>query len=170
MNADWAIARATKTCAASGRKLEVGEAYFAALRETGEGFERHDFSPEAWPGVDKKPFFSYWRSKVPPDEEKRRRLVVDPEAFYAFYTGLEGAAEPRKQLFRYLAALILVRKRVLRLERVEKTPEGEYIVLYDRRTEKAVRVSSPSVAGEQLQEAQEALSRLFECPILPEDL
>jgi len=171
MSTDWTIAKAARCCAATGRRLEVGEICYAALREEGEAFVRLDYSADAWPAVDKGSLFSFWKGKVPPEEtDRRRRLVIDPEAFYAFFRGLDGAESESRRLFRYLAALVLVRKRLLRLDRIDKGPEGDELVLFDRRTEESLRVAAPPVPAGRLEEAQATLNRIFECSIRPEDL
>lgn len=166
MAVDWEIGKGSRTCSVTGRELAVGETYYSALLEGNETFTRVDFSPEAWEACDTSKFFSCWRTKVhPPEEEKKKRLVIDVEAFYTFFTSLESADEPHRKLFRYLVALLLVRKRQLRLDGTEKAPDGEYLVLFDRRADAEVRVFSPTVTDEQIQEAQNAINQIFECQV-----
>jgi len=162
MVVDWQVAKSDRVCAATGRALEEGEVYFSALREEGESFLRADYAVDVWPAVDKTAFFSFWRTRVPAATEKKR-LIIDTEAFYAFFSSLEDPSERHRQVFRYLVALILTRKRVLRLDSIDKTPEGDVLVLFDRRAEKEARVFCPEVSEEQLAEAQENLNQIFEC-------
>lgn len=162
MAVDWDVTKTTHACSVSGRPLEEGETYFSALQDEGKQFVRYDFSPEAWAECDKAAFFSYWRTTVRPAAEKRR-LVIDVEAFYIFFSQLVGSDEDHRQLFLYLVALILVRKRVLRLEAIEKTPEGEFLALYDRRAENDVRVRVPDATDDELREAQASLDQIFDC-------
>ena len=169
MPVDWQVAKPTRQCAASGRDLEEGEIYYSALKEEGEEFMRLDYSADAWPEMDKTPFFSFWRSRVPPENVKKR-LVIDVEAFYTFFCNLDDPAEPHRILFRYLVALILTRKRVLRLDEIEKGPDGEALLLYDRRAEKQVAVACPEADVEQLTDAQEQLNQIFECQFDPDDM
>lgn len=162
--ANWEIGRGPRTCAVTGRVFEEGDEYFSALREQAESFVRQDFSPEAWEQQDKTPFFSFWRTKIQRgDAKKKNRLVIDVEAFYTFFRSLEGEQPAARQIFRYLVALLLVRKRVLRLEEVEKHPEGETMVMYDSRLKQECRVAAPEATPEQLAAAQEELNLIFEC-------
>ncbi len=167
MVVEWQVAKSSRVCAHTGRVLEEGEVHYSALVEDGEGFVREDYAGEAWPDVDKGRFFGYWRTRVPDAGEPRRRLVIDVEAFYSFFASLEDPQEPHRQVFRYLVSLILTRKRVLRLDEIEKGPEGDHLVLYDRRAEQTVRVFCPPVTDEQLAQAQENLNEIFECQIDP---
>ncbi len=163
MMTTWEVSKHRRVCSASRRPLAVGEEHYSALREGGETFVREDYALEAWEDVDKSAFFSYWRTRVPDEEEKRKRLIIDIEAFYAFFLSLHEAQEAHRQIFRYLAALILVRKRVLRLDDIEKHEEGETLRLFDHRAKAPVTVFAPPATVEELAEAQEALNQIFDC-------
>ncbi len=161
---NWEIGRGQRSCAVTGQVFEEGDEYFSALREQGESFLRQDFSPAAWQELDKTPFFSFWRTKLQRgDGKKKNRLIIDVEAFYTFFRSLDGEQSTGRQIFRYLVALMLVRKRVLRLEEVEKHPEGETLIMYDTRLKEECRVPAPEATQEQLTAAQEELNQIFEC-------
>lgn len=160
----WEVGRGQRACSVTGKVFEEGDEYYSALQEEGESFARRDFCPEAWEELDKTKFFSFWRTKLQRGgDKKKNRLVIDVEAFYTFFLSLCDDEKPSRQLFRYLIALMLVRKRILRLEEVEKHPDGEALILYDTRAKEECRVPAP-VAGEaELVSAQEELNQIFEC-------
>ncbi len=113
--------RPTGVCAATGRRLEIGERYVAVLAEPkdGAGLVRLDYDAAAW-DAGKRPdaparVFGFWRAVVTPAGAKKRQLV-DDAALVDLFEQLEAATEPRKQAFRYLLALVLVRKRLLVME------------------------------------------------------
>jgi hypothetical protein len=160
----WHIARSTRTCAGTGDPIPAGEAFFSALVETEETFERRDFSPAAWPETDKAPFFSYWKNKGGEVKEEKKRSV-DYDRLLAFYDNLETAEDPQKRLFRYVLALILVRRRKLRLENMEKTATGDKLTVYDRRREATVEITAPEAAREEFAAVQSKLNELFECDV-----
>ncbi len=170
LNVEWDVAKSTKTCAATGRPLEVGEEYYAALREEGDGFIRQDFSREAWPQLDKSRFFSYWRTRLAAEETRRPRLTIDLDAVYGFFLALGEAAEERQRVFRYIAALVLVRKRILRLDGTERRGDGEWLQLFDRRAKRTISVAAPPLNADDLRRAQEALSQIFECQLSEENI
>lgn len=162
----WDISRPKRECHATGQELTEGMTFYTALREDGETFLREDYSLEAWEAVDRAPFFSYWKGRIQPASARRdTRLVIDTEAFYAFFRDLGESDKPHRQLFRYLVALLLVRKRVLRLDEIEKTPDGETLLLFDNRAKEELRVFSPPATPEQLEEAEAELNQIFECRI-----
>lgn len=120
----YPIARTTGLCAASGRKLEVGERYVATLIEQ-EGvaeLRRLDFTLDAWksgarpeavaPGAT---LFASWQAVVP-EPNAKKGVSLDPEELLDLFEQLAETTDPKKLSFRYLLALILIRKRVLKYE------------------------------------------------------
>ena len=166
---DYSVTKGHPVCSQSGQELLPGETCYSALLENDEGFERRDFSPAAWEGQDPSTFFSYWRPRVATPEEKKK-LVVDVEAFYTFFAQLAGEADPRRVLFRYFVALILVRRRVLRLDAIEKGADGDELLLFDRRTQEEVRVGCPPADRSALDEVQQQLEQIFDCQVGLDDL
>ena len=161
--AEWTIPKSTRACAATSRELEVGETYYAALKEEGERFTRFDFSVEVWPERKDEEWFSFWKTKArSPEEEKKRRLVVDVERFYAVFASLDGRPERHSQVFRHLVALLLVRKRALRLDGTRTDENGECLIVWDRRANRSWEVAAPSATAAEWERAQSDLSRVFE--------
>lgn len=158
----WHISRSSRTCAKSGAPIEAGQPFYSALTEKDETFERLDFSADAWPEVDKAAFFSYWKNKGGvADVDKAPQ--VDYDRLLSFFDSLEGAGEPSKRLLRYVLALVLARRRRLRLDDMSRTPEGDRLVVYDRRHEKTLEIVAPEATRAELEKAQEKLNQLFEC-------
>ncbi len=157
----WHITRSTRTCAATGKPIEAEEPFFSALVEDGDLFVRRDYSVAAWPEVDKSTFFSYWKSKGWSPKDADKAMTVDYDRLLAFYDDLTGAEEPHRRLFRYVVALMLTRKRILRLDSAARTPDGDVLVVFDRRGTGQVEVTAPEATSEQLARVQEQLNELF---------
>jgi hypothetical protein len=124
------VERPTLRCAFTGRKLEPGEAYVATLVEVDEqptesagagsggglGLRRLDVSMEAWQaGSRPEREFSHWRSRVPEPNQKKR-LFVDDEVLVNLFRRLADADQAQRVAFRFVVALILMRKKLLRYE------------------------------------------------------
>lgn len=117
-NSGYEIARATGVCAASGRPIAVGEEYIAALRqgEQDERLERADYSVESWRDGARPPgLFGHWRAKMEAPDSKRKPFI-DDAALMDMFEQLAEAEAPAQVSFRYLLALMLVRKRLLKYE------------------------------------------------------
>jgi hypothetical protein len=122
---EYRVARPTGVCAATGRSLERGTACMATLCERTEddGFDRRDYSLEAWeaqgPPAD---VFSYWKTTVP-DPDDKRGILVDDSVLWDLFESLAHDTRRRRQAYRFILALILMRKKLLRY--VGRTGQGE---------------------------------------------
>ncbi len=120
----YPIARSTGLCAASGKPLNVGERYMATLSEV-EGspeLRRIDFSLDAWKdgarpekAVPGATMFASWQATIP-EPNAKKGIVLDPAEMIDIFESLAEATDPRKVSFRYLLALMLIRKRLLKYE------------------------------------------------------
>ena len=139
------IARPTGLCASSGRVITPGEPFVAALveREDAAGtarFTREDFALAEWQsGVRPVPaeadaratLVASWRSVMPDASAPRRQQVSPEEAMDLFESLASRSAEldDRHAALCFLLTLILVRKRVLRVETTGRDPESGRDVL-----------------------------------------
>ncbi len=129
----YEVAKPTGVCAATGRALEPGQTYFAALADVPDdeierdaegkpkdadalGLRRFDVCEEAWrEGYRPEGMFSYWKSTVPEPNQKRK-LFVDDAVLMNLLNRLADAEQPQRLAFRYVLALILMRKKLLRYD------------------------------------------------------
>ena len=111
---DWDINKPLGECFGTNRKIEAGEEYFGALVKTEEGLQRRDFCADYWES-EKPEVFCYWKTKLPHFDQKKQ-LFVDDQMLMAFFERLEKETEPEKVNFRFVLALILMRKRILKYD------------------------------------------------------
>ncbi len=84
------------------------------------GMQRLDVSKEAWEaGFRPERLFCYWKTTVPEPNEKKK-LFVDDAVLMNLLRRLEDATEPQRLAFRYVLALILMRKKLLRFDGTEQ--------------------------------------------------
>jgi hypothetical protein len=122
----YSIARPTGVCAATGRPLEPGTSCIATLCEhpEDEGFDRLDFSIEAWESGERPAhLFSYWKTIVPSPDAKPNPLV-DDAVLMDLFERLAEDDRPQRIAFRFVLGLILMRKRLLKF--AGRTGEGEH--------------------------------------------
>ena len=111
---EYQIQPNTRRCAINGRALQPGERYYAALIEDGVQFERRDYSAEAWQGPPVGAF-SFWAGRVPPPDAQARPRF-DDDLLEECFQRLEGQTDAGRVNFRYVVALLLVRRRRFKLE------------------------------------------------------
>jgi hypothetical protein len=155
---DYDIQRFTRHCAASGRELAPGEEFYTALVADGAEVRRLDFAADAWSGPPDR-CLGWWKSRVPMPDAKRPRLAPN-DVLLEMFTGLAGIEE--KADMRLVMALLLVRRRVLRLEKQETDDQGrETLVLFSPRDETTYHVAAVMPEASRAQEIQDELSRLL---------
>ena len=124
-SAEYRIARSTGVCAATGQHLEPGSPCVAVLceREEDDGFDRKDYSPAAWEaGARPQGLFSNWKTTVP-HPDARRQVFVDDQVLIDLFDRLAGDERRQRFAFRFILALILMRKRIFKY--VGRAGDGE---------------------------------------------
>jgi hypothetical protein len=156
---DYDIQRCTRHCAASGRELAAGETFYSALVSEGGELRRRDYAAEAWQGPPPASI-AWWKSRIA-DPGARRKHWAPNDVMLEFFDELER--QPDKQDMRYVLALLLVRRRVMRLEETEIDGEGrELLVLHCPRRDATYKVPAVLPDASRAEEIQQELARLFQ--------
>ena len=111
----YPVKKATGRCAARDVVLEPGEACMATLSEgPEESLQRLEYSLAAWEsGTRPSGLFSFWKTVVP-EQDARPNPLVDDNVLVMIFEQLAGEDQPRRMALRFVIALILMRKRLLR--------------------------------------------------------
>jgi hypothetical protein len=156
---DYEVKSCSRRCAGSGRELVPGETFYSVLVAEGADLRRYDYSEENWQGPPPEAI-GWWKSGIP-DRNAGRRHWAPNDVMLQFFDEL--AEQPDKQDMRYVLALLLVRRRVLRLE--ESRPDGrggEVMVVYCPRREMTYEVAAVAPEQSRIDQIQEELARLLE--------
>jgi hypothetical protein len=121
---EWMIDKPLGKCAATGKEIMPGEDYYAALVQNEQGFARRDFCADYW-NQNKPVVFCYWKTKLPTTEQKKQ-LFIDDDMLLAFFDRLKLETEQEKINFRFVLALVLMRRRRLKYDS-SRTEEGKEI-------------------------------------------
>jgi hypothetical protein len=159
MAQDWEVQPPSGRCALSGRELREGEEFYTVLFEDGESFRRADYSFEAWQGPPPGAF-CHFKSRVPV-KQKRKRLLVDDEILISFFLRLASETEPLRLQFRFVLALILMRKRLLRYEGSQKADGVEIWRMVLTRDQSEHRVINPRLTDDQIAGVSEQLTAIL---------
>lgn len=157
---EWEIKKPLGQCYGTERKIESGEEYFAALVETAEGLQRRDFCADYWESQ-KPDVFCYWKTRLPEPGQKKQ-LFVDDQMLMAFFERLEKETEPEKINFRFVLALILMRKRILKYDDT-RTEDGREIWRLRMVGEKQiVEVVNPHLDEEQIEQLSSQIGEILQ--------
>jgi hypothetical protein len=157
---EWEIDKPLGQCCGSGKKIECGEDYFAALVETEEGLARRDFCADYWL-AEKPNVYCYWKTRLPRADEKKHKFV-DDEMLMAFFERLGKETEQEKINFRFVLALVLMRKRRLKYDSSE-TKDGKEIWRLRITGEKEfVEVINPKLDEEQIKQLTSQVGEILQ--------
>ena len=110
MLGDYKINRCTRHCHALDRPLKEGEWYYSVILEKNEDYERRDYSAESWTEPPEGAI-GWWKKQMPVSGDKK--LVLAPPAVLVDLLR-QMERFPNKAKSRYLLALMLMRKRIVR--------------------------------------------------------
>lgn len=144
----WEVARPSGVCAVTGRTLAEGEEYYGVLFEEGETFRRADYAVEAWNGAPEGAY-CYFKSRVPP-RQKKKQLFIDDDLLINFFLRLGEEPDEGRMQFRFVLALILMRKRLLRYEQTLQEDGREYWQMRLLREQSLHRVLNPQLTDQQV--------------------
>ena len=160
---EWEINKPLGQCYGTGRKIEYGEEYFGALVETGEGLQRRDFCADYW--EEEKPnVFCYWKTRLPHPSQKKQ-IFVDDEMLLAFFERLGKETEQEKVNFRFVLALILMRKRRLKYDATRVEDANEIWRLRITGEKQFVEVINPHLDEEQIEQLSSQIGQILQADL-----
>jgi hypothetical protein len=136
------------------REFRSEEELYSGIAEVEGRFERRDVCVPCW--AQKPALFSFWRTRMPRKEQKR---LEDVNAMQEFFKKLleKPAEDPVRQKITYLTALLLSRKRRIKLAgstggrlRIEKSWDGE-----------TAEIADPAIAESELADLRAQMDQLF---------
>jgi hypothetical protein len=156
---DFEIQRCSRRCSATERELRDGEVCYSVLVREGAAIVRRDYSHEAWQGPPTEAI-AWWQTTIVDPKSGRPHWAPNDVMLDYFERLIE---DPTASDTRYVLALLLVRRRVLRLEATEQAPAGDNVlVLHSHRNDAQYRVIESAPTPERAAAIQEQLSLLLQ--------
>ncbi len=168
MAKEYNISKTSGACSNCESIMQPEDEYVAVVREVEEEFRREDYCLSCWDSEDKSPdaespdVLGAWRTRVPLPQEKKK-LFVDDELLVNFFRRLEDAEDAAKLTFRYVLALVLMRKRMLVYDRMERTDEGvEIWQMHFKGSDQVEKVIDPKMDEDKIAEVSGQLGQIME--------
>jgi len=165
---DFEVQRCARRCAATDRELMPGDLCYSVLEVSGAEVVRKDYCTAGWNGAPDAAF-GWWKSRIPEPTAKKIKLAPNDVLLELFD---QLAERPDQTDLRYVLALLLVRRRVLRVDMAngelgeskrDATEEGrpEALVVYCPKRDATYEVPVDMPSGERIDEIQRQLSELL---------
>jgi hypothetical protein len=160
---DWTIQSRSGRCAATGRDFAEGELFHTLLFRERVGFRREDLCEEAWKLRQADPAalrpYSFWRGKFEPPATVPEALPKETaeDLLRGYMTeNDEGHANAR-----YILALMLERKRLLKQIEVKEDMHGRTLVYEHVKTGEVFIVPDPGLRLDQIEAVQTEVAALL---------
>lgn len=155
---DFEVQRCTRHCAVTGRELKPGEVFYSVLIPDQQGWRRMDYSAEAWHGPPDD-CIAWWRTQLPTGHPKKR--WAPSEVMLRWFEELDGRSDQAD--VRYVLALLMIRRRILRLEGSRRAEDKtEVLTLYCPLNDHTYEISAILPSEDRLKQIEEQITALLE--------
>lgn len=165
MKEPWSIKSRAHNCAATETPFEEGQKIRAAIfpDPDSSGYLRKDFSVEAWDAIEDRetPFSTWVTTYEPPVVEEKAEDVVDDDPESLLHRMVEEDEEHTENA-RYILAVMLERKKLLRETDTQSIPSGILRVYEHRKTGDVYIIKDPQIPLSDVDKVQEEIRELLE--------
>lgn len=149
----------TRQCALTGRDLRPGEKVYSVLRDVNGQFVRQDYAADAWtaPPTDA---VAWWVGRIP-EGGRPVKPTINDELLLDCFEHLTNTTEPARLNFRYVVALLLMRRKRFKFEDVRKVGERETLTMRDAKTGKKHDVIDPQLNETEMDEVRDEVFRVL---------
>jgi hypothetical protein len=156
---EWTFRRREAACGACGKAFAEGERHASSLAVVGEALARADVCTSCWLGAPPRDDLFHWFTR---QRATKRGPQLDLGLLEALFVRLEGRVEPRVREMRYLLALLLLRKRRLKIDRILREDGAEAMLVHRPRHKEAFHVHVHDFTADRLAELRADLVLLLE--------
>ncbi|MCU0751999.1 MAG: hypothetical protein MUC40_03005 [Akkermansiaceae bacterium] len=162
----WHVRSRSRECAATGRAFADGETIVTALYPDPEssGYLRRDYALEAWNELpaDADTPFSSWKTTFSAPTGNERENPVEKLSAEELLHRLVVEDEDHTENTRYILAVMLERRKILRETDNQRTPTGILRVYEHRKTGEVYLIRDPDIPLDQVESVQNEVIVLLE--------
>ena len=145
-----------KTCAGTGKEFVPGTVCHSVVVERDGQVVRLDYSAEAWQGPPADAIGT-WKCVVP-QPASTSAPSLDPEALMRCFEQMAEDSNPAQDRFRYVLALLLLKKRRLKLEGTRDDGDILYLEVIGSQGEGPFEIRDLQLPPNEIDELQQALN------------
>jgi hypothetical protein len=158
---EWDIQSRADACTECQRAFADKEAYHTLLAMDAGGYARRDLCGACFAGTSREGVISYWQGefKLPPPPAPE---PIQKENAETLLRKLLESTDPSHEAARYILAVMLERKRILKHRDTVKGENGDELLVYEHaRTGESFTLPDPHLRLDQLTRVQEEVSALL---------
>lgn len=158
-NEEWKIEKRKPGCAGCQKSFGSEEAHYSGIVEIEGRFARRDYCLKCWEG--KPELFSHWLTLAP---RREQRTLEDINAMQDFFKKLIAVPteDPTREKVIYLAALLLSRKKRVKIAGPSKSRDGKNRLPLEKSWDgEIVEIVDPPIADAELEQLKSSMEALF---------
>ena len=157
---NYGLPNPAHTCTASGQELRPGDRFIGVLLEQAGKFVRKDYAADAWQGAPTGAI-AHWSGRIPV-HGSAKKPTLDDERLFDCFDHLAEASDAAKRNFRYVTALLLMRRKKLKFEDARKNPQGaDVLIVQDTRNGRRYEVIDPKLSAAEAEAVQEEVLKVL---------
>lgn len=162
MLSEYQVSRCSRRCSTLDRPLGPGETFYSVVIEDDENFVRMDISAEAWDGPPEDAI-GWWQGKMPEAGTGRMKLAPNHVLIELIR---QMSDEPHRAAVRYLLALMLMRKRVLRTVEPSEDADNDGKLLFQVASDGTqIELTECDIPSSERDRIREELIELLYCEV-----
>lgn len=155
----YPIQNLSRRCCVTERELREGERYYSALFDEAGQFIRKDYAEDAWSGPPQG-IVAFWSGRIPASDRPVKPTIND-ELLLDCFNHLDEAREAEKVNFRYVLALLLMRRKRLKFEDVRRQSGEESLLLRCAKSGRRYEVADPRLSEHEMNAVQDEVFRVL---------
>jgi hypothetical protein len=159
---EWDIQSRGDACTACQRPFADKEAYHTLLSVDGTRYARRDLCGACFASTPRDGVISYWQGeyKLPPPPPPE---AIQKESAETLLRKLVESTDPSHAATRYILAVMLERKRILKHRDTVREEDGDDLLVYEHaRTGESFTLPDPHLRLDQLAHVQEEVAALLQ--------
>jgi hypothetical protein len=148
-----------RVCAASGRELRAGDTIYSVLRDEGGQFVRTDYAADAWPGPPAGAI-AWWSVRIP-EAGRPAKPTINDDVLVDCFEHLADTTDPARQKFRYVVALLLMRRKRFKFDDARKRDDRETLVVRDAKSGRRYEIDDPQLTEPEMDAVRDEVFRVL---------
>jgi len=148
-----------RVCTATGRELKPGEKVFSVLFDEMGQFVRKDFAADAWPGPPNGAI-AWWQSRIA-EAGRPVKPTINDDLLVDCFEHLADTTDAGRIRFRYVVALLLMRRKRFKFEDARKHGDNESLVVRDSKTGRRHETADPQMNEQEMDAVRDEVFRVL---------
>lgn len=161
---EWNINKNSKSCLSCEKDFKENDVFISAIYETNDkdkSFVRRDYCLLCWEESDKDPVFSFWKFRVQQAQTSQPKNIINTDMILDLFLKLNEEEEDNSRAnLRYVLALFLIRKKILKLQS-SLEEESNLLNLFYPKDNQTIKLYYPEMTEEEINNITEEIKTML---------